>query len=179
VDRTFKAGHVPPVAVGGITRLASYFAVASAPDGSVVIAGTAVDGATIPGGEHPVGYSAIAVARLTATCPIRDVKPPSLELKCSAGCRRVVGTALDDPVGGGVRRVLLGIERIAGKRCAAWNGRRFVPLACAEAATRLVATRVVDGSFRTQPLGAGHYVVRARAVDRAGNDAEVVARINR
>jgi hypothetical protein len=170
---------VPPVAVGGITRLASYFALAVAPDGSVVIAGTAVDGATIPGGEHPVGYSAIAVARLTATCPVVDVKPPSLKLKCSAGCRRVLGTALDDPVGGGVRRVLLGIERIAGKRCEAWNGRRFVPLACAQAAIKLVAARVVHGAFATPALRRGHYVVRASTVDRAGNDTRVVARFTR
>ena len=75
--------------------------------------------------------------------------------------------------------MLLGIERIAGARCQAWNGRKLVPLPCANAATRLVAVPVVEGAFRSPPLGRGHFVIRATAVDRAGNDAQVVARIAR
>src|SRR6476646_1996692 len=107
-----------------------------APDGSVVLAGTAIDGPILFGGGTTVGHSAIAVARLEAACPPADDKPPSLKIHCSAGCRRMLGTALDTPAGSGVRRVLLGIERIAGARCQAWNGQKLVPLPCAQAATR-------------------------------------------
>ena len=179
VDRSFKAGHAPRVPVGDTARLAHYDVAALAPDGSVVLAGTAIDGPILFGGGTTVGHSAIAVARLEAACPPADDKPPSLKIHCSAGCRRMLGTALDTPAGSGVRRVLLGIERIAGARCQAWNGRKLVPLPCAQAATRLVAVPVAEGAFRSPPLGKGHFVIRATAVDRAGNDTQVVARIAR
>ena len=44
VDRTFKAGHAPRVPVGETAKLAHYDVAAVAPDGSVVLAGTAIDG---------------------------------------------------------------------------------------------------------------------------------------
>jgi|tagenome__1003787_1003787.scaffolds.fasta_scaffold20917473_2 uncharacterized delta-60 repeat protein len=179
VDGTFKAGHAPTVPVGDTAKLADYDVVAVAPDGSVVLAGTARDGPILFGGGTTVGHSAVAVARLEAACPVADDRPPSLKLRCSAGCRRIVGTALDAPAGSGVRRVLLGIERIAGARCEAWNGRKLVALPCATAATRRVAVPVRARAFRSPPLGKGRFVIRVTALDRAGNDVHVVKRVVR
>jgi hypothetical protein len=130
----------------------------------------------VVGGVAQVGNNAIAVARVLAACPIADSRPPSVALMCTAGCRRVAGTALDDPVGRGVRRVLLGVERIVGKTCQAWDGRRFAPTACGRAATRLVAVPIKRGAFRTPALRPGRYVVRAVAVDRAGNRSPLALR---
>ena len=99
-----------------------------------------------------------------------------MTLACAGACRRVAGAALDDPIGRGVRRVLLGIERIAGGRCEAWNGRRFTALPCGRAAARLIDARLVQGAFRTPPLGSGRFVVRAVAIDGAGNRSRIAVR---
>ncbi len=99
-----------------------------------------------------------------------------MTLTCSAGCAHVTGAALDDPVGHGVRRVLLGVERIAGSGCAAWNGRRFARVACTGAAARLVAVPLLRGAFRTPPFGSGRFVVRAVAIDGAGNRSRIAVR---
>jgi len=104
------------------------------------------------------------------------VKRPAVTLRCAGPCRRVAGAAIDDPIGRGVQRVLLGIERIAGGRCEAWNGRRFAVLACASAAGRLIDARVRRGAFRTPPLGSGSFIVRAVAIDGAGNRSRVAVR---
>jgi hypothetical protein len=88
----------------------------------------------------------------------------------------VAGSALDDPVGQGVKRVLLGVDRITGRGCAAWDGRRFVALPCGQAATRLVAVRTQGGKFRVPALGSGRFVVRAVAIDRAGNRSRLAVR---
>jgi hypothetical protein len=131
------------------------------------------------GGATQVGHSAIAVARVAAACPIVDSRTPVVTLKCAASCRNLRGTALDDPVGGGVRRVLLGVERITGRQCALWNGRAFAALPCGQASKRLRAVPLVRGAFRIPPLGKGHFMVRAVAVDRAGNRSRAALRVTR
>ena len=176
LDASFRGGGVVRVPVGATDGVAAFAALALMPGGAIVLAGTAADGPTVVGGATQVGYNAIAVARLLATCPIADARPPAVTLTCTAGCRRVAGTALDDPVGRGVRRVLLGVVRIAGTTCRAWNGRRFAATACGRAAGRLVAVPLARGAFRTPALRPGRYVVRAVAVDRAGNRSRVAVR---
>jgi uncharacterized delta-60 repeat protein len=179
LDRAFRGGGIPVVAVGATTAAAVYGSLVLTPGGAV-LAGTVADGPTTMGGTTQVGNTAIAIARVQAPCPIADSTPPAVTLACAAGCRRVTGTALDDPVGHGVRRVLLGIEHVTGKRCEAWNGRRFRPLPCGRAARLLVTVPLVHGSFRSTPLGSGHFVVRAVALDRDGNRSRpAVRRVSR
>ena len=153
-------------------------AAATAPGGAIVLAGTLNDGPSQLGGAPgtQIGHSTIAVLRLGASCPPRDTRAPAVSLACSAGCRRVTGVALDDPIGRGVRRVLLGVARRAGARCTAWNGRRFSAVACAKAALRLIAVPVVRGAFRSPPLAPGSSIVRVVAVDGAGNRSPVAVR---
>jgi uncharacterized delta-60 repeat protein len=176
LDPSFRSAGIPPVAVGASSAAAQFDSLALASDGSLVLTGSAVDGPIVIGGASQTGATAIAVARIAARCPLADTTRPVVTLTCAGGCARVAGTALDDPVGRGVRRVLLGIERIDGRRCAAWDGRRFAPLACGRAATRLRAVPLVQGSFRTPMLGPGQFVVRAVAVDRAGNRSGLAVR---
>ena len=155
LDRTFRRTPIPPVAVGATTAAAAFGTIALGSGGAIVLAGTAADGPTVVGGTTQVGHNAIAVARVTATCPLADSRPPTVTLTCSGGCRRVAGSALDDPVGHGVRRLLLGVERISGKRCEAWDGRRFAALPCRAAAARLVPVKLVSGAFRGPALELG------------------------
>jgi uncharacterized delta-60 repeat protein len=169
LDPSFHLAAFPRVAVGDTTAVAQLGFFAFAPTGAVLLGGSAVDGPSVVGGPSPSGHYSIALARLTAACPVVDASPPAVMLTCAAGCKRVIGSALDDPVGRGVRRVLLGVERVSGRSCQAWNGRRFIPLACARAATRLVAVPLVRGAFRTPPLARGRSIVRAVAIDGAGN----------
>jgi uncharacterized delta-60 repeat protein len=176
LDRAFRGAGIPRVTVAATTAAAVFDSLALAPGGSVVLAGTAADGPITIGGSTQVGNTSIAVARVHAPCPIVDTTPPAVTLACTAGCRRVTGAALDDPVGRGIRRVLLGIERVAGAQCEAWNGRRFTPLRCGRAAALLVATRLTHGAFRSPPLGAGHFVARAVAVDGSGNRSRLAVR---
>ena len=176
LDRTFRGGGIPPVAVGTTTAMAAYSSLALTAGGAVVLAGGIADGPTTMGGATQVGNSVIAVARVLASCPITDTTPPAVTLTCSDGCRRVAGTALDDPVGHGVRRVLLGIERMTPARCEAWNGRRFTALPCGRAAAMLIPAALTRGEFRTPPLGSGQFVVRAVAVDRDGNRSRLAVR---
>jgi hypothetical protein len=76
--------------------------------------------------------------------------------------------------------VLLGVERISAARCQAWNGRQFVRVACARAATRLVAVPLTRGAFRTPLLARGRWILRAVAIDGAGNRSRIqVLRVNR
>ena len=177
LDPAFRS---PPVrvAVGNTTATAALGVVALAPGGAVVLAGSATDGPVTIGGAPgmQVGATAVVVAQVLATCPQVDATPPAVVLACTAGCRRVSGTALDDPVGSGVRRVLLGVEQRTGPRCRAWNGRRFAALACSRAPSRLVAVPVVRGAFRSPPLPAGSVIVRVVAVDRAGNRSPIATR---
>ncbi len=163
-------------AVGATTAAFAPDSLAPAPDGSLVLSGTASDGPITIGGSTQTGATSIAVARVSARCPVVDSTRPTVTLTCSTGCAHVTGAALDDPVGQGVRRVLLGIERIAGSGCAAWNGRRFPRIACTRAAVRLVAVPLLRGAFRTPPLGAGRFVVRAVAIDGAGNRSRIAVR---
>jgi uncharacterized delta-60 repeat protein len=176
LDRTFRTAAVPQVAVGATTAAAAYDSLGLTSSGAVVLAGTAADGPTTIGGTSQVGNNAIAVARVQAACPIADSGRPAVTLTCTAGCRRVNGTALDDPLGHGIRRVLLGIERLTGTRCEAWNGRRFTALPCGRAAALLIPAAPTRGAFRTLPLGPGHFVVRAVAVDRDGNRSQLAVR---
>ena len=179
LDPSFKTPAAPPVRVGDTTGVPVFGLFAFAPGGRLVLAGGVNDGPSVIGGATQVGHSAIALARVAASCPIVDSRPPTVGLTCTTSCRRLRGTALDDPVGGGVRRVLLGVEQIDGSRCTAWNGRRFAALPCGQAAKRLVAVPLVRGVFRIPPLAKGHFVVRAEAVDRAGNRSRTVLRVNR
>ena len=97
-------------------------------------------------------------------------------LVCAGACRRVAGAAIDDPIGRGVRRVLLGIERIAGGRCEAWNGRRFTraPLRPGRGGwSTLGSCRARSGR---PPLGSGRFIVRAVAIDGAGNRSRIAVR---
>ena len=176
LDRTFRGTGIPPVAVGGTSTAASFDSLALGSDGSLLLSGAAAAGPIVIGGAAQSGATAIAVARVAASCPIADTKRPTVTLACAAACRRVAGAALDDPVGRGVRRVLLGIERIAGSRCEAWNGSRFTALPCGRAAARLIDARLVHGAFRTPPLGSGRFVVRAVAIDGAGNRSRIAVR---
>jgi hypothetical protein len=177
LDQTFRSTPVPPVAVEDMTMAPAFGSLALAPGGAIVLAGGAMLGPWPVNGAGPLPHYAIAAARITAACPITDSTRPTVTLACNPGCRRVVGSALDDPVGRGVRRVLLGIQRAAGTRCEAWNGRRFSKLACRSAASRLVSVPVSpSGAFRSPPLGRGRYVVRAVAVDGAGNRSAVAVR---
>jgi uncharacterized delta-60 repeat protein len=176
LDRTFRGTGIPPVAVGGTSTAASFDSLALGSDGSLLLSGTAADGPIVIGGAAQSGTTALAVARIAASCPIADTTRPTVTLACAGACRRVAGAALDDPIGRGVRRVLLGIERIAGGRCEAWNGRRFTALPCARAASRLINAPLVRGAFRTPPLGSGRFVVRAVAIDGSGNRSRVVLR---
>jgi uncharacterized delta-60 repeat protein len=177
LDATFRSPAVR-VAVGTTTAAAALDAVALEPGGAVVLAGSATDGPVTIGGAPgtQIGATSIVVAKVLATCPQVDAKPPTVVLTCAAGCRRVSGSALDDPIGSGVRRVLLGIEQRRGRRCRAWNGRRFAALPCSRAPSRLVAVPVVGGTFRSPPLPAGSCVVRAVAVDGAGNRSRIATR---
>ena len=61
-------------------------------------------------------------------------------------------------------------------RCEAWNGRRFTALPCGRAAARLIDARLVHGAFRTPPLGSGRFIVRAVAIDGAGNRSRIAVR---
>lgn len=176
LDRTFRTAPVPRVSIGATTAAFAPDSLAPAPDGSLVLSGTASDGPITIGGSTQTGATSIAVARVSARCPVVDSTRPTVTLTCSTGCARVTGAALDDPVGQGVRRVLLGIERIAESGCAAWNGRRFPRIACTRAAVRLVAVPLLRGAFRTPPLGAGRFVVRAVAIDGAGNRSRIAVR---
>ncbi|HEY3613517.1 MAG TPA: hypothetical protein VGK92_07425 [Gaiellales bacterium] len=178
LDSTFAADTLATAQLDATPMVGRLGAVAFAPGGAVVLMGTLLDGTidTVGRPGTTVARSAIGVLRLQGACPPVDTRPPAVSLHCSAGCRRVRGTALDDPVGRGVRRVLLGVERRAGTACTVWDGRRFRPLACARAAARLVAVALVRGAFRSPPLGAGAWVVRAVAVDRAGNRSPVAVR---
>jgi len=180
LDPTFRLTAFPRVAVGDTTAVAQLGLFAFAPTGAVLLGGLAVDGPSVVGGTSPSGHYSIALARLTAACPAVDSSPPAVTLTCAARCRRVIGSALDDPVGRGVRRLLLGVERISAAGCQSWNGRRFVRLACARAATRLVAVPLVRGAFHTPPLGGGRSIVRAVGIDGAGNRSRAqVLRVNR
>ena len=176
LDPTFRGAFTSHVPVGDTTGLAIFGQLAFSSGGRLVLAGSAADGPSVVGGTTPVGHSVIAVGRLAAACPIDDSRPPTVALTCATTCRVLRGVALDDPVGRGVRRVLLGVERIAGKRCAAWNGRAFAALPCARAATRLIAVPVSRGTFRVPALGAGRFVVRAVAIDGAGNRSRLAVR---
>jgi uncharacterized delta-60 repeat protein len=176
LDRTLRGTGIPRVAVGGASAAGSFDSLALGPDGSLLLVGTAADGPIVIGGAAERGTTAVAVARVAASCPIADATRPTVALACAAGCRRVAGSALDDPIGRGVRRVLLGIERIAGGRCEAWNGSRFMALPCRRAAARLIDAPLLRGAFRTPPLGSGRFIVRAIAIDRAGNRSQVAAR---
>jgi uncharacterized delta-60 repeat protein len=176
LDRTFRGAGVPRVAVGATSAAFAPDSLALAPDGSLVLSGTASDGPITIGGSTQTGATSVAVARMLARCPVVDSTRPTVTLTCSAGCARVTGAALDDPVGHGVRHVLLGIERIAGSACEAWNGRRLARVACARAAARLVAEPLLRGAFLTPPLGAGRFVVRAVAIDGAGNRSRIAVR---
>ncbi len=179
LDPSFKTPAAPPVPVGDTTGVPVFGLFAFAPNGRLILAGGVNDGPSIIGGATQVGHNAIALARVAASCPIIDTRPPAVGLTCTTSCRRLQGTALDDSVGGGVRRVLLGVEQIDGSRCTVWNGRRFAVLPCGKAAKRLVAVPLVRGVFRIPPLGKGRFVVRAVAVDRAGNRSRAVLRVNR
>jgi uncharacterized delta-60 repeat protein len=174
LDPAFRGTGIPPVAVGDATAAATlgYFAFTSS--GAVVLAGIAVDGPSVVGGPSPVGHYSIALARLSAACPVVDTRPPTVTLTCVAGCRRVSGTAFDDPVGRGVRRVLISVERIAGETCQAWNGQRYARVECRHAAARLVAVPLTKGTFRIPGPGRGRSIIRAVAVDRAGNRSRPV-----
>lgn len=176
LDLTFRATGIPRIPVGATTAVPGLAPWAFAPSGAVVMIGSAVDGPIDLGTAAPISHMAAAVARLRATCPIADSTPPAVTLTCPGICRNVAGSALDDPVGQGVRRVLLGVERIRGTSCAAWDGRRFAALACGQAATRLVAVRTQGGRFRIPALGSGRFVVRAFAIDRAGNRSRLAVR---
>jgi uncharacterized delta-60 repeat protein len=176
LDPTFHGEFISHVPVGDTTGLAIFGQLAFASAGRLVLAGWAADGPSVIGGTAPVGHSVLAVGRIAAACPIDDSRPPTVKLTCATPCRVVRGSALDDPVGRGIRRVLLGVERIAGKRCAAWNGRRFAVLPCGRAATRLIAVPVSRGAFRAPALGAGRFVVRAVAIDGAGNRSRLAVR---
>lgn len=176
LDRTFRATGIPRVAVGATSAAGSFESLALDSDGSLFLSGTATDGPIVIGGSAQSGATAVAVARIAARCPIADAKRPAVTLTCAGACRRVAGAAIDDPIGRGVRRVLLGIERIAGGRCEAWNGRRFSVLPCGRAAARLVETRLLQGAFQTPLLGSGHFIVRAIAIDGAGNRSRVAVR---
>jgi uncharacterized delta-60 repeat protein len=176
LDPTFHGAFVSHVPVGDTTGLATFGQFAFTSAGRLVVAGWAADGPSVVGGTTPVGHSVLAVGRVAAGCPIIDVRPPTVTLTCAASCRIVQGSALDDPVGRGIRRVLLGVERIAGEHCAAWDGRRFAALPCGRAATRLIAVRAPRGVFRAPALGAGRFVVRAVAIDGAGNRSRLAVR---
>ncbi|HET6172394.1 MAG TPA: hypothetical protein VFD90_07310 [Gaiellales bacterium] len=176
LDRTFRGAGIPAVAVGATSAGAVYDSLAVAPDGSVVVSGTAADGPVSIGGATQSGATALAVARVKASCPLLDFLPPTVTLRCTAGCRRVAGMAIDDAVGRGIQRVLLGIERIAGTRCEAWNGRRFTSFPCDRAAQRLRAVPLVHGAFTTPPLGSGRFIVRAVALDPIGNRSRLAVR---
>jgi uncharacterized delta-60 repeat protein len=176
LDRTFRGTGIPPVSVGATSAAGGFESLAPGPDGALVLSGTAASGPIVIGGSSQSGSTAVAVARIAARCPIADVKRPAVTLRCAGACRRVAGAAIDDPIGRGVQRVLLGIERLAGGRCEAWNGRRFAVLACASAAGRLIDARVRRGAFRTPPLGSGSFIVRAVAIDGAGNRSRVAVR---
>jgi uncharacterized delta-60 repeat protein len=178
LDPTFRSGSEVSATVGSTLVTAQLGAAATTPGGAIVLVGTLNDGPSQLGGAPgtQIGHSAIAVLRLQAACPSVDTRPPAVSLTCSSGCRRVTGVALDDPVGRGVRRVLLGVERRAGGTCSAWNGRRFTAVACTKAALRLVAVPVVRGAFRSPPLAPGSSIVRVVAVDRAGNRSPVAVR---
>jgi uncharacterized delta-60 repeat protein len=176
LDRSFRATGIPQVAVGATTAAAGFDSLALAPGGAVLLAGTAADGPVAIGGSTQSGSTAIAVARVSATCPTVDSTRPALTLGCTPGCRRVTGVALDDPLGRGVRHVLLAIERRAGSVCTAWNGRSFGALPCGRGTARLISVPLARGAFRSPALGAGHFVVRAVAVDGAGNRSRLAVR---
>jgi uncharacterized delta-60 repeat protein len=176
LDRTFRGTGIPRVAVGGTSTAAVFDSLALGSDGSLLLSGTAAAGPIVIGGVTQSGTTAIAVARIAASCPIADSTRPTVTLACTAACRRVAGAALDDPIGRGVRRVLLGIERIARGRCEAWNGRRFTALPCGRAEARRINAPLLRGAFRTPPLGSGRFVVRAVAIDGAGNRSRVAVR---
>ena len=179
LDPTFQTPAIARVPVGDTTGVPAFGLFAFAPGGRLILAGVANDGPSVIGGATQVGHSVIALARMAAACPTVDSRPPAVALKCTTTCRNLLGTALDDPVGGGVRRVLLGVEQVTGSRCTVWNGRRFVALPCRQASKHLVAVPLVRGAFRVPPLGKGRFVVRAEAIDRAGNRSRVALRVNR
>ena len=96
LDPTFRLMAYPRVAVGDTTAVAQLGYLAFAPTGAVLLGGLAVDGPSVVGGTSPSGHYSIALARLTAACPVVDASPPAVTLTCAAGCRRVLGSALDD-----------------------------------------------------------------------------------
>ena len=176
LDPTFRSAVLAGVPVGDTTGTPTIGLFAFTSGARLILVGSANDGPSTIGGATQVGHSVIAVGRVGAACPVDDARPPTVALTCVTSCRRMHGSALDDPVGRGVRRVLLGVERIAGRRCSAWNGRRFAALPCGRAATRLVAVPFAHGAFRVPRLGAGRYVVRAVAIDGAANRSRVAVR---
>jgi uncharacterized delta-60 repeat protein len=176
LDPTFRVTGIPQIPVGATTAVPGLALSAFAPGGAMVMIGSAADGPNDLYGGSPKSHVALAVARLQATCPMRDSTPPAVTLSCTARCRTVAGSALDDPLGQGIGRVLMGVERIAGTSCTAWNGRRFAALPCGQAATRLVAVPAKGGTFRIPALGKGRFVLRAVAIDRAGNRSRLAVR---
>ena len=124
LDRTFRTAGSQVSPSAGRPAASAPDSLALASDGRSAF-GTAAMGRSTSAGATQDRRTSIAVARVSARCPVVDPTRPAVTLACSTGCARVTGAALDDPVGQGVRRVLLGIERIAESGCAAWNGRRF------------------------------------------------------
>ena len=176
LDRTFRGAGIPPVAVGGTSTAAGFDSLALGSDGSLLLSGTAAAGPIVIGGAAQSGTTAIAVARVAASCPIADQTRPTVTLACAAACRRVAGAALDDPdrTRGPARPA-----RDRAHRRSALRGLERPPLhgaPCGRAAARLIDAPLVRGAFRTPPLGSGRFVVRAVAIDAAGNRSRVAVR---
>jgi hypothetical protein len=92
--------------------------------------------------------------------------------------RILKGTARDAG-GSGLARVQVAVSRVQGKRTLVLRGARFRPGTAKVAARTYLPARLRNGRWTfTIPRAwpAGRYVIRARAVDRAGNISRVVTR---
>ena len=80
LDPSFKTPAAPPVPVGDTTGVPVFGLFAFAPGGRLMLAGGVNDGPSVIGGATQVGHSAIALARVAASCPIADSRPPTVGL---------------------------------------------------------------------------------------------------
>jgi hypothetical protein len=100
-------------------------------------------------------------------CGTRDDTAPLARIKGIRDRRVLHGTVRPDPAG--LRAVRLSLTRRVGDRCWSYSGTGFVRRRCGRRLS-FIAGRDADWSYSLATrLPAGRYVLRAIAVDRAGN----------
>ena len=118
-------------------------------------------------GASGAGATADATFRTPAIRPRARLRIPSAPASVAAW-RTIRGRAVDPRPSSGILRVDVNLVRRVGRRCAAYDGTRFVAMRCARAVRVFVHARGTRTfALRVRGLRAGTYDLRVRAVDRA------------